>query len=116
AGVKPITWGGGFSLVIPTTAHNRTGAWELIQYLSSREVHLRLEQGKREQKESEGRIYLPSGLGNRKIFEELIKQYIDGNPRIPPRFRQAYAVFKGMMPQTLYRPVTPVGQLLWNQH
>lgn len=116
AGHEPITWGGGYSYVIPATAHNKTGAWELIQYLSSHETILRLEQGKREAKESEGRLYLPAGLGNRKIYEELVHTYIDENPRMPATFKRAYDLFRQMMPHTLYRPVTPVGQYLWFQH
>ena len=36
AGFKPITWGGGFAYVIPATAKNKTGAWELIQFLQHR--------------------------------------------------------------------------------
>jgi multiple sugar transport system permease protein len=116
AGAKPITWGGGFSLVIPKTARNKDGGWKLVQYLSSKQVIYQLEQGKREQKESQGRLYLPTSWSNRVVFEELVHKYIDGNPKIPPRFQQAYAVVKDMMPRTLYRPVTPVGQLLWNQH
>jgi len=35
---------------------------------------------------------------------------------MPASFRKAFAVYKEMMPHTLYRPVTPVGQLLWVQH
>lgn len=115
-GRNPITWGGGFALVIPATAHNKEGAWKLIQYLSAKQTILRLEQGKRELRESEGRLYMPAGQGNRRIFEELVARYVDGNPKMPPRFRQAYDVFREMMPGTLYRPVTPVGQLLWVQH
>src|ERR1035441_3464004 len=38
------------------------------------------------------------------------------NPSIPPAFKQAYKVIKAMMPGTLHRPVTPVGELLWRQH
>jgi multiple sugar transport system permease protein len=116
AGFKPITWGGGFSLVIPKTARNKEGAWRLIQYLCSKPVVMQLEQGRREQKESQGRIYLPGIQSNRVVLEGLIAKYIDGNPKIPKRFQEAYAVIKQMMPHTLYRPVTPVGQLLWNQH
>jgi multiple sugar transport system permease protein len=116
AGHEPITWGGGFALVIPATAKNKKGAWELVQYLSSRQAILRIEQGKREQRESEGRLYMPVGLGNRKIYEELVKKYVDDNPAMPATFRKAFALFKQMMPGTLFRPVTPVGQLLWFQH
>ncbi len=115
-GARPITWGGGYSLVMPKTAKNKEGAWRLIQYVTSKPVMMQLEQGQREQKESQGRLYLPKSVANRVVFEELVRKYIDGNPKIPPRFQQAYAVIKEMMPQTLYRPVTPVGQLLWNQH
>lgn len=116
AGARPITWGGGYSLVVPKTARNKEGAWTLIQYLTSKPVMTQLELGRREQKEAQGRLYLPKSVSNRVVFESLVDKYITGNPKIPPRFQQAYAVIKEMMPQTLYRPVTPVGQLLWNQH
>jgi multiple sugar transport system permease protein len=116
AGAKPITWGGGFSLVMPKTARNKEGGWKLIQFLSSTPTRLLLEQGNRERRESEGRLYLPKTPGNRVLFEELIRLYVDGNPQVPPPFRRAYAVMKDMMPNTLYRPVTPVGQMLWLQH
>jgi multiple sugar transport system permease protein len=116
AGHEPVTWGGGFSYVIPATAHNKQGAWELIQYLSSRQTILQLEQGKRESKESEGRLYLPAGLANRKIYEELVHKYVDENPRMPDTIKRAYDLIRRMMPHTLFRPVTPVGQLLWFQH
>src|SRR6185295_16972450 len=42
-------------------------------------------------------------------------KYITDNPRVPPRIRQAYEVVKALMPKTRIRPVSPVGQLLWNQ-
>jgi len=115
-GRKPITWAGGWSLVVPTTAHNKDGAWKLIQYLTSWEVQHLLERGKREQKESEGRLYLPRTKANRVHYERLIKELIDENPNMPRRFREAYAVLRELLPNTLIRPVTPVGQLLWNQH
>lgn len=116
AGRDPVTWAGGFSMVIPATAHNPEGAFKLIQYLSSWEVTRLLEQGKREQRESQGRLYMPRALGNRVQYERLIEEMVEGNPDLPPRFREAYAVLRQMMPNTLIRPVTPVGQLLWNQH
>ena len=116
AGAKPITWGGGASLVMPSTARNKEGAWRLIQYLTSKPVILELEDGRREQRESQGLLYLPGSLANRVAFDELIRRYVDGNPAMPIRFKQAFSVIRRMMPDTLCRPVTPVGQLLWNQH
>jgi multiple sugar transport system permease protein len=116
AGAKPITWGGGYSLVMPHTARNKEGAWKLIQYLCSNPVQTQLEEGRRELKLSAGRLYLPKSVANQKVFDALVTKYIYGNPDIPPCYQRAYQVVKAMMPQTLYRPVTPVGQRLWVQH
>ena len=112
----PVSWSGGFSLVIPTTAKQKEGAFKFIQYMYSWEAIQLMEQGKREQKQSEGKLYLPKGLANRVIFERLVQKYITDNTEVPPRIRAAYAVIKDLMPHTRIRPVTPVGQLLWNQH
>lgn len=115
-GRQPITWAGGWSLVVPKTAHNKEGAWKLIQFLRSRQTVFLLEQGSRERKESEGKLYLPRGMANRVFYEELIQQHVDSNPRMPRRYKEAYAVLKDLMPRTLIRPVTPVGQLMWEKH
>ncbi|MFT3788917.1 MAG: extracellular solute-binding protein [Tepidisphaeraceae bacterium] len=116
AGAPPVTWAGGFSMVIPATAKNKEGAFKLIQFISSWQTISRIEQGKREQRESEGRLYLPRSMGNRVYYERLVKEAVLDNPRVPPALRQAYSVLRDMMPKTMIRPVSPVGQLLWNQH
>ena len=59
AGRKPVAWSGGFSLVIPATARQKEGAFKFIQYLRSWEAVQLLERGSQEQREAEGRIYLP---------------------------------------------------------
>lgn len=112
----PVSWSGGFSFVIPTTARNKEGAWKFIQYMYSWPAIQLMEQGKREQLQSEGKIYMPHGLANRVHFERLVKQYVTDNLAMPARFRQAYQVVTDLMPKTRIRPVSPVGQLLWNQH
>jgi multiple sugar transport system permease protein len=115
AGRGPVTWGGGFALVIPSTAQQPEGAFKFIQYLTSWESTRLIEQGKRETAESEGRLYLPQGLANRVQYEQLIEQSITHNERMPKRIKDAYGVLRELMPRTLYRPVSPVGQLLWEQ-
>ena len=115
AGKGPVSWSGGFALVIPKTAKNKDGAWKLIQYLYSWDAVQLIAQGKRELKQSEGKIYLPEGLANRTHYERLVERHVIDNPDVPPRFRQAYAVTRKLMPHTRIRPVSPVGQLLWNQ-
>jgi multiple sugar transport system permease protein len=114
-GRKPVTWAGGFSLVIPKSAKNRDGAFKLIQYIASWRGTQQLERGKRELAESEGRIYLPEGLANRKHFERLTQEAIFDNPRVPQTFKNAYQVLRDLMPESKFRPVTPIGQFLWNQ-
>lgn len=116
AGKPPITWAGGHSLVIPQTAKQKEGAFKLIQYICSEEGERILEQGRHDTKSAEGRLYVPRGLANRKLYEAFIKEYVDANPTLPPAFKQAFATIRELMPHTLIRPVTPVGQLLWNKH
>ena len=64
-------------------------------------------------------MYLPRMLANRVL---LRKQLIGTRtsitiPNMPPRVQgRRTSVIKEMLPRTLYRPVTPVGQLLWKQH
>ncbi|HTL28160.1 MAG TPA: extracellular solute-binding protein [Tepidisphaeraceae bacterium] len=116
AGKKPITWAGGHSLVIPETAKQKQGAFKLIQYICSEEGERILEQGRHDQKSAEGRLYIPRGLANRRLYEAFIKEYVDSNPRLPAPFKDAFATIRELMPNTLIRPVTPVGQLLWNKH
>jgi ABC-type sugar transport system permease subunit/ABC-type glycerol-3-phosphate transport system substrate-binding protein len=115
-GREPITWAGGWSLIVPVTSQNKDGAFKLIQYITSWEAMQLLEQGKRERKESEGRLFLPRAQANRVQYERIVQEAIYDNPDIPPRISQAYDVLREMMPRTLIRPVSPVGQLLWNQH
>lgn len=115
AGEKPLTWAGGFSLVIPETSKNKQGAFRLIQYITSERGTRLLERGKRERAEAEGRLYLPEGLANRVVYEKLVQESVFDNPRMPQPFKHAYEVLRELMLTTRFRPVTPVGQLLWNQ-
>jgi multiple sugar transport system permease protein len=115
-GRPPVAWSGGFAWVIPATSQNKTGAFKFLQFLSSWECVELVERGKREQKEAEGRIYVPQGQGNRVFYERLVKQAVLDNPRMSESFKNAYQVFKGLYPLTYIRPVTPMGQFLWAQH
>jgi ABC-type sugar transport system permease subunit/ABC-type glycerol-3-phosphate transport system substrate-binding protein len=116
AGVPPVTWAGGYSLVIPSTAKEKEGAFKLIQFLLSHKTYRFLQQSAREAREADGRLFLPVGSANRKFFEEIEKEAVEDNPHMPPAIKRAYAVLRDMLPNTRIRPVSPVGQLLWNQH
>jgi ABC-type sugar transport system permease subunit/ABC-type glycerol-3-phosphate transport system substrate-binding protein len=114
--IPPVTWAGGFSFVIPSSAAQKDGAFKLIQFLSSHREYRFLQDGNRESLESEGKLYLPHPYANQKFFEELVADTITKNRDVPPAFKQAYVNIEKMLPHTLIRPPSPIGQLLWNKH
>src|SRR5438093_9271775 len=78
----PVSWSGGFALVIPATAKHKDGAFKFIQYMYSWDAIQLMQQGIRERKQSEGKLYLPRGLANRVFYERLIKTYVLDNAQI----------------------------------
>ena len=43
-------------------------------------------------------------------------EYVYSNPRMPQSIKDGCRVFNELLPNARFRPVTPVGQLLWNEH
>ena len=117
AGKPPlISWSGGWAYAIPTTARHKKEAWELIRWLTSdRAFHIRAEND-RLLHEAQGRLFVPLQCPVKKVNQELYETYVLGNDRLPRRFKEAYKTFNDLLPYSKYRPVTPVGQLLWNKH
>jgi len=115
-GRSPITWAGGFALVIPKTARCPEGAFALMQYLTSWQSVNLLEQSKREKAQGQGLPYIPGLQANRVHYQRLVAQALAGDLATRPRYRDAVLTFQGMLDHTLIRPVSPVGQLLWNMH
>lgn len=94
-GYQPTTWSGGFSYVIPKGAKQKEAAWELIKFIAGYEGTLLW--AKR------------PNAGNDitampKVNEEL---KMNENPNLK--------VFLDLMPTAKFRPVTPVGQKLWDE-
>jgi multiple sugar transport system permease protein len=114
-GRRPVTWASGWALVIPATGRHKKGAFELIQYLRSWEVVDKLEQSKRERKQSEGRTYLPLVEANRVYNERIFNAGVFEKSTISPRFKEAYRAILALLDDAKIRPVSPVGQLLWGQ-
>ena len=115
-GVKPVTWAGGYSVVIPSTAQHKEGAFKLMRFLLSHRAYQFMEQGSRERRLAQGKFYLPRGNANQTFFEQSIRETIDNSPQLPQPFKDAYAVMRELLPNTKIRPPSPVGQVLWNQH
>jgi ABC-type sugar transport system permease subunit/ABC-type glycerol-3-phosphate transport system substrate-binding protein len=115
-GVPPITWAGGGSMVIPSTAKNKAGAFKLMQYMLSPATYRFLNEGDRQAMESQGQLYLPRPVSDRRVLQEATEKYITHNDKMPGPFKRAYVVIDRMLDQTYIRPPSPVGQLLWNKH
>ena len=113
---KPyISWAGGWSWVIPAGAKHPDEAWKLIRWLASEEAAIIRNDADREAYLAQGKMFIPNLSANTKIMRKLYERYLANDPNVEQKFRDAYQVFMSLLPESRYRPVTPVGQFLWNQ-
>lgn len=115
-GRKPLTWSGGFAYVMPKSAKQKEGAFRLIQFLLWNQTLNHMEEAWRVHQESQGRLYLPRACAKRQFFEKKVQEAVFDNPHMPATFKRAYATILAIAPSTQTRPVTPIGQFLWNKH
>lgn len=115
AGAKPISWNGGWSYAIPVNAKKKKAAWEFIRFASSDEGNRVYAEGEREMSLAMGYPYVPMISPKPKMNEEFTARYLANNPRLPQRVKDGIKVCIDLIPDARFRPVTPVGQLLWNQ-
>ncbi len=115
-GRQPISWLGGWSYAIPSTARHKEAAWRFIKWMCSLDANMLQQNQQRDIATSQGQLFMPELAARRSITKACYRAFITGNPQVPARFAKAYDVFVNLLPRSLYRPVTPVGQLLWNEH
>lgn len=111
-----ISWSGGFSLAIPTGARHVEEAWEFIRWMVSEEEALIEHTVEDKYSRSRGTAYIPTKHPNRRISEKIYESFVAHNTDISANLREGYRVFMDLMPHSKFRPVTPVGQLLWDEH
>ena len=116
SGSATSSWVSGWCYAIPSTAKNKEGAWDLIRFLSSQRAAEIVAESQRLTLASQGRVFVPTQNANKKINEWLFEKYVYNNPAMDPKVAAAVRVFNELLENQPYRPVTPVGQLLWNQH
>lgn len=116
SGSHTSTWVSGWCYAIPTTAKNKEGAWELLRYLSSQRATEIVAETTRLNLASQGRVFVPTQNANKKINAWLFDKYVINNRAMNRRIAESVNVFNDLLEGQPYRPVTPVGQLLWNQH
>jgi len=107
-----ITWSGGFSWAIPVGARHVELAWKFIKWMSSPEAGLVAAEAQKKYNLSKGRPYVPTMHANRRVNEAVYAKYAPKDPK----FRSALRFALSMMPYSRYRPVTFVGQQLWDEH
>ena len=109
-----LTWSGGFSWAIPASARHPELAWEFVHWMSSPEAARLFHDAESRFNRSRGRRYVPSHMSpNRRINEEIVLGEFAPKEK---RLHDALAFCVSMMPFSRFRPVTPVGQFLWDEH
>lgn len=109
-----ITWSGGFSWVIPrgVSGDQRELAWEFIKFDTSLRGQRIQWEAQREAYRAKGRPLVPEMRANQVVNEQILDEFVARRPRI----QAAMEVFSGLMPFSKFRPVTFVGQRLWDEH
>ena len=110
-----FSWVSGWCFAIPSTARKKEAAWELLRFLTSQRAAEIIAESNRLQMESQGRLYVPTQSGNRHINQWLYDKYVANNPAIPPKVRDGVKLCNDLLETSPFRPVTPVGQLLFNE-
>ncbi|HEQ60422.1 MAG TPA: extracellular solute-binding protein, partial [Firmicutes bacterium] len=112
-GKPPLTWSGGFAWAIPKDADHPELAWELAKWLNSEEAWLYAGEAQVQFNRREGfPYYIPMLSANRKISHRMAERF---TPDLPT-YREAVEVFLNLLEVSKFRPVTPVGTLLWDEH
>ncbi|HTS18524.1 MAG TPA: extracellular solute-binding protein [Verrucomicrobiae bacterium] len=115
SGSHTCTWVSGWCYAMPSTSRHKEAAWELLRYLSSERANKIIADSTRLTMLSQGRVYVPPQNSNKQINQFLFDNYIAHDPTMDPRITRAVDAFNNLLENQPYRPVTPVGQMLWNQ-
>ncbi len=109
------SWVSGWCYAIPSTARQKEGAWELLTFMCSQHAREIIGESERLRLQSIGRIYVPTQNANRHINQWAFQKYISSDPAIPTQLRDGVKLLNDLIDTSPFRPVTPVGQLLFNE-
>lgn len=107
-----ITWTGGYSLAVPAGAKHPKEAWQFIKWMTSEEGNIIQNQAQKVYNQQHGRPFVFTLTASRAINATLLKVFPPANPRL----YQAQKAFIDLLPVARYRPVTFIGQTLWDAH
>ncbi len=109
---EQITWSGGYSFAIPTGAQHPQEGWEFIKWMTSPEAAVIEATAQEEFNRSKDRPFVPNISANIRTNEAVLAKF----PPKSEKFRKPLQFFVDMMPYAKFRPVTFVGQRLWDEH
>jgi ABC-type sugar transport system permease subunit/ABC-type glycerol-3-phosphate transport system substrate-binding protein len=115
-GHRSITWSGGFSWGIPMGAAQPDMAFELIRFLNTDRIWNLRYRVEARYAASRGRSYVPVMSPMPHVNAAAFEQHVRDNVTLPQRIKDGFLMFDELMEASLFRPVTPVGQLLWDEH
>jgi multiple sugar transport system permease protein len=107
-----ISWCGGFSYAIPSGARNVEAAWRYIKWATSVEGRLTDARAQRDWEKRRGRKFTPKQSAHMQANEFIFNEFKPADPK----FARALRTHIDLMPSSRIRPVTFVGQALWNEH
>ena len=107
-----VTWSGGFSFAIPRGARHIHEAWQFMQWFNSPEASLIGARAQAAYAQSKGRQYVPGLFANLHANTLVFDAY---KKTLPSKYLKAKLVSVNLLPDTKFRPVTFVGQLLWDE-
>jgi multiple sugar transport system permease protein len=108
-----VTWAGGYGFVIPVGSKHVDASWKFIQWMNSPTANLIGAQAQSAYVRSKGRLFVPRLSADNRVTQALFDNYVT---KLPPAFVRAERQIMGLLPYTKYRPVTFVGQRLWDEH
>ena len=116
AGRESITWSGGHSWAIPAGAGQPDMAFELIRFLNTDRIWDLRYRVEARYAASRGRSFVPVMSPMPHVNAAAFERHVRDSSDLPQRIKDGFLLFDGLMEMSRFRPVTPVGQLLWDEH
>jgi len=113
-GMPQFGWCGGFCWVIPRGAKHPDEAWTLIKYLASRRAYRIRADAQYQSARASGNVFIPQISGRMDVTHWAMEHYLYRDPTVDDKYKDAMRILVAAMPQSKYRPASPVGQLLSN--
>jgi multiple sugar transport system permease protein len=107
-----VTWSGGSAFAIPIGSRHPLLAWQFIEWMNSPEANVIGANAQLAFARSKGRLFLPGFSADNRVTKALFDKY---TPGLPSKFTSALQTCMTLLPVTRFRPVTFVGQRLWDE-